>query len=63
MRTQSQGKAKVTLELESVRMERASGGKAVLNAYGSPPPDIKERVKALMAMGERVSFISAEDAI
>jgi hypothetical protein len=60
--TISLGFFKVTLELENVRMERVFAGKAVLNAYGSPVPDIKEQVKTLKAMRERVSFISAEDA-
>ncbi|MEM5389948.1 hypothetical protein VSR68_41510 [Paraburkholderia phymatum] len=60
--TTSRGFFKVTLELESVRMERVFAGKAVLNAYGSPRPDIKEQVKTLKAMRERVSFISAEEA-
>jgi hypothetical protein len=43
-------------------LERVLAGKAVLNAYGSPPPDIKEQLKTLKAMRERISFISAEDA-
>lgn len=58
----SQGFFKVTLELEELRLERVFAGKAVLNAYGSPPPDIKEQVRTLKATRERVSFISAEDA-
>ncbi|MGF6852939.1 hypothetical protein [Paraburkholderia sp. CI3] len=53
---------KVTLELENVRLERVFAGKAVLNAYGSPRADIKEQVKTLKAIRERVSFIDAEDA-
>ncbi|MPW22158.1 hypothetical protein GCT13_36330 [Paraburkholderia sp. CNPSo 3157] len=60
--TISRGFFKVTLELESVKMERVFAGKAVLNAYGSPRPDIKEQVKTLKAMRERISFISAEEA-
>ncbi|CAN7796006.1 hypothetical protein LJR267_009632 [Paraburkholderia hospita] len=58
----SRGFFKVTLELETERLERVLAGKAVLNVYGSPPPDIKEQVKTLKAVRERVSFISAEDA-
>ena len=58
----SRGFFKVTLELESAPTERVFAGKAVLNAYGNPPPDIKEQVKALRAMRERISFISGEDA-
>ncbi|WP_243469208.1 hypothetical protein [Paraburkholderia sp. PGU19] len=58
----SRGFFKVTLELENVRLERVLAGKAVLNAYGSPPPDINEQVKTLKAVRERVSFIRAEDA-
>ncbi|WP_235850752.1 hypothetical protein [Paraburkholderia piptadeniae] len=60
--TISRGFFKVTLELENVRLERVFAGKAVLNAYGSPRPDIKEQVKTLKAMRERVSFISAAEA-
>jgi hypothetical protein len=60
--TISRGFFKVTLELENVSLEWVLAGKAVLNAYGSLPPDIKEQVKTLKAMRERVSFISAEDA-
>jgi hypothetical protein len=48
--------------VESVRLERVLAGKAVLNAYGTLPPDIKEQVKTLKAVRERVTFISAEDA-
>ena len=58
----SRGFLKVTLELEHVRLERVLAGRAVLNAYGSPPPDINEQVKTLKAVRERVRFISAEDA-
>ncbi|SDJ30924.1 hypothetical protein SAMN04487926_14232 [Paraburkholderia steynii] len=57
----SRGFFTVTLELKNVRLERVLAGEAVLNAYGSPPPDIKEQVR-LKAVRERVSFISAEDA-
>ncbi|KAA1014836.1 hypothetical protein FVF58_02565 [Paraburkholderia panacisoli] len=60
--TISRGFFKVTLALENVRVERVLAGKAVLNAYCSPPPDIKEQVRTLMAVRERVSFISVEDA-
>jgi hypothetical protein len=60
--TISRGFFKVTLALENVRVERVLAGKAVLNAYGSPPPDIKEQVRTLKAVRERVSFISVEDA-
>ena len=58
----SRGFFKVTLELENVRLEQALAGRAVLNAYGSPPPDINEQVKTLKAVRECVRFISAEDA-
>lgn len=60
--TTSRGFFKVTLELENVKLDRVFAESAVLNAYGSPRPDIKEQVKTLRAMRERVSFISAEDA-
>ncbi|SDJ57893.1 hypothetical protein SAMN04487926_1679 [Paraburkholderia steynii] len=60
--TISRGFFKVTLEVESVRLERVLAGKAVLNAYGTLPPDVKEQVKTLKAVRERVTFISAEDA-
>ncbi|TCG03650.1 hypothetical protein BZM27_46810 [Paraburkholderia steynii] len=60
--TISRGFFKVMLELENVGVERVFAGKAVLDAYGSPRPDIREQVKTLKAIRERVSFISAEDA-
>ncbi|MBC8740466.1 hypothetical protein F6X40_27910 [Paraburkholderia sp. UCT31] len=53
---------KVTLFREGEPYEHVYAGKAVLNAYGTLPDDIKEQVRTLKAVREMVTFLSAEDA-
>ncbi|MGF6880358.1 hypothetical protein [Paraburkholderia sp. MM5477-R1] len=53
----------VTLTRDGVPYERLFAGKAILNAYGNPPSDIKDQVKTLKAARERVRFLGSEDAL
>ncbi|MBC8742043.1 hypothetical protein F6X40_36505 [Paraburkholderia sp. UCT31] len=59
----SRGFFMVTLTRDGVPYERLFAGKAILNAYGNPPSDIKDQVKTLKAARERVRFLGSEDAL
>jgi hypothetical protein len=53
----------VSLNIDGDPQERVFAGKAVLNAYGALPDDIKEQVKTLKAAREHVRFLTTEEAL
>jgi hypothetical protein len=53
----------VSLTVDEEAQERVFAGKAVLNAYGELPADIKEQVKTLKSAREHVRFLTTEEAL